>query len=301
MKTKCSVVFFQIFLFLFFTPMYSQWEKSTDIKDSQSHDQIQNEENVLLLNSTSIDSFITATMYEYHIPGLSACILKEGELVWHNAYGYADIEKNILVTDSTLFCIASISKTITGTALMQLYERGLFNLDDNVNNYLSPDLQVVNPYYPNDPITSKMILSHVSSIIGNSDVIDSLVVAGDSPIPLYDFLKDYLVPGGAYYTDSNYGSYPPASTYYYSNAGIALLGYMVEAITDTAFDEYCHKHIFTPLGMNETSWFLADLDTSHVARRIPGPPLDMNLTHMWVSLLILPVCFAPVHFNLPVF
>jgi len=267
MKTKFRVVFIQIFLFLFFTPVYSQWERSTDIKDIRSHDQIRKEKNALLLNSTSLDSFITVTMAAYHIPGLSACILKEGELVWHNAYGYADVERKIPVTDSTLFLLASISKTITGAALMQLYERGLFHLDDNVNDYLPPDLHVVNLYYPNSPMTFKMILSHVSSI--NEDwenVLKPLLVAGDSPIPLFDFLKDYLVPGGAYYTNTSYGSYPPASTFNYSNAAIALLGYLVEAITDTAFDEYCQKHIFTPLSMNETSWFLANLDSSHVAR-----------------------------------
>jgi CubicO group peptidase (beta-lactamase class C family) len=266
MKTKYSVIFFQIFFFLFLTPVYSQWERSTEIREIQSHDRLQKEHTALLLNSTSIDSFITATMSEYHIPGLSACILKEGELVWHNAYGYADIERNIPVTDSTLFTLASITKTITGTALMQLYERSFFNLDDNVNNYLPPDLQVVNPSYPNDPITFKMILSHVSSINQNWDVLRPLIVAGDSPMTLFDFLKSYLVPGGDYYTDMNYSPYPPAITFNYCGTAIALLGYIVEAITDTAFADYCQKHIFTPLSMNETSWFLANLDTSHIAR-----------------------------------
>jgi len=90
--------------------------------------------------------------------------------------------------------------------------------------------------------------------------------AGDSPITLYDWLKSYLVPGGARYTDKSYGSYPPASTWNYSSAAIALLGYLVEAITDTAFDEYCQELIFSPLNMHETSWFLSNLDTSHIAR-----------------------------------
>ena len=266
MKTKFSFIFFPIFFFLFFAPVYSQWERLTDIKASRSDDQIQKEDNPFLRNSTNLDSFITATMSEFHIPGLSACILKAGELVWNNSYGYADVERKIPVTDSTLFLLASISKTITGTALMQLYERGLFNLDDNVNNYLPPDLQVINPSYPDSIITFKMILSHVSSINDNWNVIEPLVTVGDSPIPMYGFLKNYLVPGGAYYTDMSYSSYPPASTYNYSNIAIALLGYLVEAITDTTFAEYCQNNIFKPLSMNETSWFLANLDTSHVAR-----------------------------------
>ena len=266
MKTKYGVVFVQIFSFLFFTQVYSQSERFSEIGKMQRHDQIQKEDNVLLINSTSLDSFITATMSEYHIPGLSACILKDGELVWNHAYGYADVERQIPVIDSTIFAIASISKTITGTALMQLYERGIFELGDNVKDYLPTDLQVVNPSYPNDPITFKMILSHVSSIIDNWDILDTLVVEGDSPISLYDGLKNYLVSGGAYYSEINYDSLSPASKYSYCNIATALLGYIVEAITDTTFEEYCYKHIFEPLNMNETSWFLSNLDTNHVAR-----------------------------------
>jgi CubicO group peptidase (beta-lactamase class C family) len=148
MKTKYRIIIFQSFLFLFSTQLYAQWERLADIKAIRSDDQIQKEHTALLLNSTSIDSFITATMAIYHIPGLSACIIKDDSLVWHQAYGYADVERKVPVTDSTLFFLASISKTITGTALMQLYERGLFKLDDNVNNYLPAELQVINPSYP---------------------------------------------------------------------------------------------------------------------------------------------------------
>jgi len=254
MKTRNGIVFFHLFFLLFFT------------QEIRSHDQILRKGDGSALKSASIDSFITSTMSDYHIPGLSACIVKDGELVWHHAYGFADVEKEIPVTDSTLFDLASISKVITGTALMQLHERGFINLDENVNTYLPADLQVENPLYPNDPITVKMILSHVSSIRDNSDVLGPLIVAGDSPIKLSDFLKSYFVPGGACYTDASYDSLPPASTYNYSNTAIALLGYLVEAITHTTFDEYCQQHIFAPLSMDETSWCLSNLDTSHIAR-----------------------------------
>src|SRR3990172_5027522 len=129
MKTRFIVVFFPIFFFLFFAQAFSQWERLTDTREIRSDDQIQRDNHAVLFNSTSLDSFITATMSSYNIPGLSACILKEGELVWHKAYGYANVERKIPVIDSTLFYLASISKTFTGTALMQLYERGLFSLD----------------------------------------------------------------------------------------------------------------------------------------------------------------------------
>ncbi|MCK6561878.1 serine hydrolase [bacterium] len=266
MRAKQIVILALVFSFPFLTSVYSPSERGVALRESGSEAQLQEDGKALLLTSTALDSFITATMSAYHIPGLSACIVKQGRLAWHHAYGYADVERRIPVTDSTFFLLASISKTITGTAIMQLYERGLFHLDDNVNDYLPPDLQVVNPSYPNNPITFKMILSHVSSMNDNWEVLDAMIVAGDSSIPLYDFLKGYLVPGGAYYTNTSYGSYPPATTYNYCNVAIALLGYLVEAITDTAFAEYCQRHILSPLSMHEASWFLANLDTNHIAR-----------------------------------
>jgi len=87
-------------------------------------------------------------MDTYHIPGMATCVVKDGEIAWTGAYGYADIYQEIEVADTTLFMIASVSKTLTGVALMQLWEEGLFGLDDDINDYLPFD--VINPYYPDD-------------------------------------------------------------------------------------------------------------------------------------------------------
>jgi len=75
-------------------------------------------------------------MENYHIAGYAASVVNENQVVWHRNYGYAIMEENISVSDSTLFMIASISKTIVATAIMQLWEDGWFNLDDDINNYL---------------------------------------------------------------------------------------------------------------------------------------------------------------------
>ena len=76
-------------------------------------------------------------MEKRHIPGLSASIVIGDTFIWRRAYGYADIENEILVTNKTLFKIASVSKTLTATCLMQLYESGYFDLHDWARaNYL---------------------------------------------------------------------------------------------------------------------------------------------------------------------
>ena len=215
-------------------------------------------------DSTSLDSFIVSKMEQYHFPGLSACIIKDDQIIWKGAYGYANILQNKLVTDSTLFHIASVSKPFTGTAIMQLWENGLFELDDDINKYLP--FEVRNPDFPNDPITFRMLLTHTSSISDNMDVFRPLNVWDmDSPVALGSFLENYLVPGGDYYLAKNWYGQPPGVKWDYANVGAALIGYLVETVSEISFEQYCQDSIFVPLGMNETSWFLSNLDVNNIA------------------------------------
>ena len=96
-----------------------------------------------------------------HIPSLSACIIKNDTIVWSKAFGWSDIYNLKKAKSDTIYRVASITKTFTATALMQLYEQGLFDLDDNVSEYLPFDLK--NPKYPECNITFRMLLAHQSS------------------------------------------------------------------------------------------------------------------------------------------
>jgi CubicO group peptidase (beta-lactamase class C family) len=211
-----------------------------------------------------LDSAIDDIMQTHHIPGMAACILKDSQLVWVGTYGYASLEENIEVADSTVFMIGSISKTIVAAAAMQLWENGLLDLDANINDYLPFD--VINPYYSGSAITTRMLLAHMSSLARNDQVWFDLVNWGaDSPILLGDFLEDYLVPGGQYYNPSNYLIYPPGHYLQYCNYAFGLIGYMIEVITEMPFEQYCQDSIFIPLGMDETSWFLPALNENNIA------------------------------------
>jgi CubicO group peptidase (beta-lactamase class C family) len=213
--------------------------------------------------STSLDSFFAAYMATNHIPGLAACIVKKNTIVWQGYYGYANLASNIFASSNTSFMLASISKTFVVTALMQLHEQGRFRLDDSINAFLS--FPVRNPTYPGIPITFKMLLTHTSSI-RDDDFINTLSAPGDPTEPLGSFLRDYLVPGYAHYDASkNYFAAQPGTFWDYSNIGAALAGYLVEVISGVPFDTYCKDHIFTPLRMTNTAWFLRELDTSLVA------------------------------------
>lgn len=208
------------------------------------------------------DSFIEATMAGGHVAGLGACVVRTDGFFWTKGYGFADLAEGIPVEAGTLFMLASISKVATATAAMQLWEENLFSLDDDINAYLPFD--VTNPSHPGSPITFRMLMTHTSGIRDNWDIMPYW--PGDSPIPLGVYLEDYLDPGGELYDpDFNYYTWEPGTQYRYCNIAIALLGFLVEFIGGSPFDDYCEQEIFTPLWMTETAWHFADLNPDHIA------------------------------------
>tara|TARA_Y100000590_G_C15708887_1_gene1009614 strand:- start:699 stop:2207 length:1509 start_codon:yes stop_codon:yes gene_type:complete len=202
--------------------------------------------------------FIQSTMETHLIPGLSISIVKDSDIVWEKYFGYANIEQEILVDENTMFILSSISKTITATALMQLWEMNLFNIDDQINNYLPFD--VIHPDYPNSPITFKMLLSHTSGIKDFWSVMT--YYDGDSPLDLGYYLEQYLTPNGEFYSANGcYTNSEPGTNYSYSNNAVALIGYLVEEISGQSFNTYCNENIFLPLQMDNAFWFLSEIDS----------------------------------------
>lgn len=237
---------------------------------------IQLDHSYVRYDSAGLDSFIRATMESEHIPGVATWCGKNGQAIWEQYYGYARLEDSTPVTDSTIFSLMSISKTITGTAIMQLWERGEFGLDADVNDYLS--FNVRNPSHPDSAITFRMLMTHTSSIQDYS--LGQYLVTGDSPIALGEFVGGYLVPGGTYYNPNNYSSAVPGTEYDYCNVAVALLGCLVEAMEDS-FPIHCQDSIFQPLDMDATSWFIANLNLNNVAMGYHWNGSHYDSTGLW--------------------
>jgi CubicO group peptidase (beta-lactamase class C family) len=214
---------------------------------------------------------------ELRVPGLSAALVAHEALAATVVAGLADTDRGTPVTPQTAFTWASVSKTVTATALMQLHERGLFALDDDVGEYLPFPVRI--PAFPDRRVTFRQLLVHTSAI-RDSSIYDSLYVVGDSPIPLGEFLADYLVPGGRYYDRKrNFRSRCPGTVSEYSNIGAGVLGYLVEVLSGERFDRYAADHIFAPLGMANTSFTLTGLDLDLVARPGGNGPLQSFPTY----------------------
>lgn len=217
----------------------------------------------------TLDDFILEKIKEANIPGVSACLVKNEKLVWNGAFGWADVENKKPRSEETIQNIGSISKTITATAVMQLFEQGKFKLDDDVNAYLP--FPVRNPRFPDDPITFRQLLTHKSSI-KDGTAYQKSYACGDPAVSLKDWIKGYFVPGGKYYSEEeNFHTWKPGTIEIppgpraYTNVGFGLLGHLVEVISGQDFAQYCRKNIFIPLGMKSSGWYLADVDVSHHA------------------------------------
>ena len=214
---------------------------------------------------SDFDAEIRNEMSSYQIPSLSAGVIKNDSIVWVKYYGNSAVV-NSQPDSNSIYPVASVSKTILVTAVMQLSEQGLIDLDADINEYLQ--ISIRNSNYPNNKITARMLLTHTS---GLAWPVDDYEVPGfydyyplDSALPLDEWIPQYVLPNGNHYVNAVWKKTVPGDRELYSNIGTAILGYLVEVIAGTDFNTYCKQHIFTPLGMNNTSYAYADLNMNNV-------------------------------------
>jgi CubicO group peptidase (beta-lactamase class C family) len=218
---------------------------------------------VTSVTKISIDSFIEQKMKETGIVGLGASIIVDKKFVWAKGYGYADKENKKPFTISTIMNIGSIAKNFTGVCLMKAVEEKKIALDDDINIYLP--FKIINPYFPNEKITIRNLATHTSGLADRYPFYDStyLYGTGDSPEDLGRFLKSYFDVNGKYYSKENFLNYKPGTYYQYSNLPAALAGYIVEIATGKKLNVYGKEHIFSPLRMKNTGWFLSEINLAN--------------------------------------
>lgn len=216
-------------------------------------------------NTTCIDEL----MAQAHIPGLSVQVVKDEQLLYSYQSGFATLDSqgqgNIPITSDSIFPWFSITKTICAMAVMQLVEIELLDLDTDINKYIIENnfMPIHNPYYPEDIITLRHLLTHTASI-GSSVVLNYFDLPHDSFTNFSlgaDFLENYLQTNGSYYIEENWLNRSIGSTYDYSNVGIGLAAWIVELAAKTDFMKYTEEKIFKPLGLDDISWTIEKYTT----------------------------------------
>ena len=208
-----------------------------------------------IISEENFDEKIELMMKFAHMPSLSTAIIENNSIVWYKGYGYYDIKNQKTPTEDTIYMAASITKTITSVAVMQLYEQGLLDIDEDINNYL--DFSLRNPKYPDEKITIRNLLSHSSSL--NKFNILTLFITQKTFGSKYSkqwWLREHFVPGGTFYRNTIWSKKMPNETYIYSNMGYNVLEVLVEIASGKNFEEYCRENIFEPLCMFNTSFYL---------------------------------------------
>ena len=221
-----------------------------------------------------LDGFIAAQMTAGGIPGLAAAATRDGQTLYAQGHGFADLEAQRPATAETMFHIASITKTVTATAIGWLADHGRLRLDQPVAPHL--DFPLAHPRFPEREITFRQLLTHTSGI---SDAryyeVDFRRRGADADQPLGDFLRQYLAPGGAHYSAEGCFGAAPGKAWDYSNVGYGLLGYLASRLGGEDMRAWSTAQIFAPLGMDHTSWTLAG--TPEALRATPYDLVDGRL------------------------
>lgn len=187
------------------------------------------------------ENYFTASLLKNTVVGGAMVVMQQGKVRGERYYGNANLEQNRPVDENTIFHWASITKTFTTIAIMQLRDRGLLSLDEPLTKYL-PELRMVhNPYGSMDNITIKMVLSHSTGFRdptwpwgGNKDWHPFEPREWDQIVAMLPYTEILFEPG---------------SRYSYSNPAFIFLGRIIEIISGDGYEVYIDKNILKPLGM----------------------------------------------------
>lgn len=172
----------------------------------------------------------------------SVIVAKDAEVIYQKAFGFADKEKNVPLTDTTSFQLASVSKVITATAVMLLVEKGLIKLDDTFASYF--------PEFPYSTITVKHLLSHRSGLPNYLYFLNDIVTSHSIVLTNTEVLRLMVEKKPALYLQPN-------RAFNYCNTNYALLALLIEKVAKKSFSNFLRDEIFLPLGMKHSGTILS--------------------------------------------
>jgi CubicO group peptidase (beta-lactamase class C family) len=175
------------------------------------------------------------------VPGISIGVTKNGRILWEEGFGLADLQKKTRATVNTRYYIASVTKTITATAIMQLQERGKLHLDSPVNDYLV-SAKVDSPLWNPSEATIRRVLSHTAGLT----TFARSCLAGESGCGIDEEIERYGIV-----------FWHPGDRFDYSNLDYGVLGEVLERTSGQDLDSYLDNEIFDPLGMHDCGFALS--------------------------------------------
>jgi CubicO group peptidase (beta-lactamase class C family) len=185
-----------------------------------------------------LDGFVPYAIRNGDIAGATVSVVANGQIIFAKGYGFADMRtRRQVVAGRTVFLPASISKTFTWTAVMQLVQARKLDLDRDVNDYL--DFRIPEKF---GPVTLRNLMTHTPGFEDN--LAGGMVKSTSDLVPYREYLVKHL-PAEIF---------PPGKIVAYSNYGAMLAGYIVQRVSGEPYPEYIARHIFQPLGMTHSTF-----------------------------------------------
>ncbi|MCT2562503.1 serine hydrolase domain-containing protein [Chryseobacterium herbae] len=232
--------------------------------------------------------------------GFGVALVNDREVLYQNGFGIAHVNPVQKYDEHTVQNIASVSKTLIGIAILKAQELGKLKLDDPINTYLP--FKVINPKYPDIPITIRQLTTHTSSINDNNEYMTQTVVLKDtadlaknlkidisptkfnppsSKISIEEFLNHVLSEKGKWYSKDIFLDKKPGELFNYSNIGATLAALVLEKATGIPYDTFTTQYIFKPLKMDHSGWNFKTINFSKYTRtfidkQTPYPYYSLN-------------------------
>lgn len=196
------------------------------------------------MKNVEIEKRINEFLKKYEMVGSSIIIANKKDIIASSLYGKESIEKEKETTLNTVYRIASISKVIVAIGVMKLVEEGKIDLKADISLYLGFKLR--NPFFPDDKITTEMIMTQCSSITdyGEGTSGYDAVNQFDDEVLLSDLLTN---PESKYYTKKTFINHAPGTYWRYSNLGCGILACLIEKVSGRYFTDYIKDELLKPL------------------------------------------------------
>lgn len=191
--------------------------------------------------ATVLEKWLDAERAFKRLPGISAAVVLDQDVIWQGATGYADLGRRTPATPSTLYSICSISKLFTSVALMQVRDQGKVRLDDPVAKHL-PWFTIKNPKPEDGAVTVEGILTHAAGLPREAAYPYWSAPAFEFPT------RDQIISA----VSSQEMLYRPETYFQYSNLGLTLAGEIVAAASGRPYADYVRANLLDPLGLRDT-------------------------------------------------
>ena len=204
-----------------------------------------------------LESYLNRLVQSGTPPGLSLVVLKDGDIVYNNAFGFADGPNHVKADTDTVYHWWSMTKIPTAIAIMQLREQGKLDLDKAVSEYL-PWFDVTYPSDTSLDITVRHLLQHTSGLPDTIPAMIGWVHYEDTTRNQTEIVKKYL-------PDFNKLKFEPGEKAVYSNFNYMVLGAVIEAVSGQTYETYITENILKPLGMFQTGFVYTSSMAEHEA------------------------------------